>query len=611
MNFDQGLHKCVLTLWLMVLALPWTSLTAQAQARTQNVIVWDTMAPLGDIATIQNRGKWQVVPPDLLLLEANPRAAMADPSHYGRSYAFKGDAVVENLHLIAAFPAQAGSMVIYSKADLKKKVELVPMQLKGHRASIAKCSIIQNTGDEATLDLSFSAGGETDTLNVSVSLGRTGIVAVKPAESMKGVSMVSDIAYGVVPSFVGDDLVFAPGHYPALDTLCIPSESLFLGLLKGQSSMLVVTWPEGKQAVTLSLNTETPRQGLIESVDVENDGKNLYLALLEAPDIWHKEELKRSYLERDIATNWTRPFHAKWKTQLLEGGIRTTFVFQEAKQNIWRGGVGSYIYPVWFDGDTAMVRLSKKIPPKGESVIYFTERQGTPLSVSAPMDIVEASLGRAAYDVILDAAGRQLRTHHRRGAAGIRRACTCGCTEAIEAIFKAGEEVNKKAYVEAAVDDMVYFVTRHLARIDEYQEFARDIVDLLEQTDPSPGELKPFIDSMAEITRELQEECSRARENMKTLAYAGQLAQQTKALTQNKAPGNLQACLELGKQWRAMGGAQDDVLAQSHRLVRKLFVEAGYQGVQHPRAAEITRRIRAMCRQCLRNPDGYEIWPDY
>jgi hypothetical protein len=375
--------------------------------------------------------------------------------------------------------------------------------------------------------------------------------------------------------------------------------------------MLVVAWPQGRQTATVSLDAESRTQGLLKSIDLKNDGKPLYVGLLNAPGLWHKEVLKRTYLEKDITLDWKRPFAAKWKTQLIEGRTQTTFVFKEAKQKIWRGAVGAYTYPVWFDGDATMYRLSKKIPPKGESIVYFTERQGTPLSVLAPVDIMKASLGRDRVDAMLDVPGRQLRTHHRRGAEGIRRACTCGCTEAIEAVFKAGQEVDRRQYVEDAVADMVYFVDRHVARINEYQAFAKDMIEFLALTGKNAGEAKPFVDSMVEITKELQAEYDRAKDNMKTLGYADELARKTEALAQHKKPDSLKACLELGKQWRAMGGAQDDVLAQSHRIARKLFQEAGYRGLETPKAAEIAKQIRERCRQCLRNPDGYEIWPNY
>ena len=96
-----------------------------------------------------------------------------------------------------------------------------------------------------------------------------------------------------------------------------------------------------------------------------------------------------------------------------------------------------------------------------------------------------------------------------------------------------------------------------------------------------------------------------------SLKYADELAKQTNALTQNKQPGNLKAYEDLSIKWRRMGGAQDDLVAQCHRITRSLFQEAGYGCTSSPKAVEIAQQIRARCRDCLRNSDGYEIWADY
>ena len=100
-------------------------------------------------------------------------------------------------------------------------------------------------------------------------------------------------------------------------------------------------------------------------------------------------------------------------------------------------------------------------------------------------------------------------------------------------------------------------------------------------------------------------------ENIKTLDYTNELADKTKALARTKKTGNQEACLELGRKWRQMGGAQDYLLGLFHSLARSLFQEAGYGCVKHPRAVAIAYEIRERCRSCLRNPDGYEVWPDY
>ena len=520
--------------------------------------------------------------------------------------------MIENGHLIAVFRSAEGKVVVYSKADsYEKRIEIVPLQLKGKPATITSYNIIWNTGDETALEVSFSARGRTEKCSVIFSFDRKQIVEIKPGRDMKGISILGPIEYGIAPGFIGDDLIFDAREYPSINTLCVPAENTFLGLLEGQNSMLVVTWPEGKQQMKLVPGDKQGERRLIESIDFENDGKSFYLALLEAGGIWHKEELKPSFLEKDVAVEWKRPFPAKWKTQLLEAGVRTTYNFRESEGRIWRAIAGRYTYPVWFKGEDTFYHLSKKIPPKGESIIYFLERRNTPVSVCTPVDIMKETLGRQLCNEILDIGGRKLRTHHRRGAQGVRRAATCGCTAAIEAVFKAGREVEQKDYVVGAVDDMVYFVTRHVERIGEYQDFARELMGFLNLQSKSSPDLKPFLESIVTITKQIHEEYDRQKENIKSLEYAAELAGETKALTKKKDPKNLKSCLALGEKWRAMGGAQDELLGKYHSITRKLCQEAGYGCVNQPKAVEIAEKIRVRCRKCLRNPDSYEIWADY
>jgi hypothetical protein len=604
-----GLFLCSTAL-IILLVMGMSTLAAGGDEKISTTAIWDTTSPFGDSVDLQNRTSWKIVPANPFMLERDPEAAASDPGYYGREYAFGGDAVVENEHLIAVFHSKKDSVVIYSKADTKnKKLEFVPLELKSGPAKITRCLILQNTGQDAALQVTFSGQGKN--LSAVFTFDRTGIVDIQPGEDMKGVSLVSSIEYGIVPSFIGDDLIFNPADYASTNTLRVPAENFFVGLLAGQNDMLVVTWPKGSQQMKLMLGDNQQKPRLVESVDFENDGKNLCLAILSAPGIWHKEELKPSYLEKDVTIDWKRPFHAKWVTQLPEDQVQTTYTFKESESNIWRGVIGHYTWPVWFSSDKASYRLSKKILPKGESIIYFLESKDTPDSVLTPVDIMKETLGRQLADAILDAPGRKLRTHHRRGAEGVRRACTCGCTEAIQAVFDAGQEVQRKEYVEGAVDDMVFFVTKHMGRIGEYQAFAHDMMEFLNQTRKSDGDLKPYLDKMEEVVQEIPREYQNKLEVIMNLEYAGELARQTKALTLKKEPSNLKAYEELGVKWRRMGGAQDDLVAQCHRITRKLFQEAGYGCTDSPKAVEIAEQIRARCRECLRNSDGYEIWPDY
>jgi len=597
---------------------------SEATSATPNVVLWDTSSPLGNTLNPQDRTGWKAVPRDLTTLEAEPPKASSDPGYYGREYWFRGDAVVENREVAAVFWSAQGRVVLCSKrnpADAHGNLrdsntlgtqiaEILPLDPKAPKPVIGRVEVVRNGEDQVVLKACFSTEGSAD-LWCSFGFGKGEIVEIKPSEGMKGVSLRSSVRYAVAPSFIGDDLIFGANDYASYKTLCVAAENMLVALLDGEETELVLSWPQGKQSMRLQLAEQKPGILLIDGVDFENDGQALYVAALSAPGIWHSEPLEPSFLEKDVPIKWKKPFPARWKTQLYEEGVKTTFSFRNSKGQIWRGVPGSYDYPVWFDADEAFFRLSKKVVPKGEALIYFLEGQDTPASISTPVDILQGTLGREASEPILDVAGRKLRTHHRRGGDGVRRACTCGCTEAIQAVFEAGQEVPRKPYIQGALDDMIYFVHRHVERINQYRAFADELNRFLEAKGRETSELKGFIDSLQQIVGQIPQEYEVQKENMKSFQYADDLARQTLTLASRTDTNNVKAYMELLKAWRAMGGAQDYVLARCHMITRLVCQEAGYGCVHQPEAVALAREVRRRCKQALRTPDGYEIWADY
>jgi len=556
--------------------------------------VWDTMSPSPDEEILADRSGWRAVP---TAGEKWNDPEHYNPENYSLQYSFSGDAAVENEHLVAVFSSTKGKVTIYSKADrAEKKVEVVPLEFRAEPARITHLGVLQNSGDEAVLEAVFAREQTGKNLPMVFSFGRKSIVEITPAASASGISLLAPIRYGVVPDFLSDDLILDPLQYPLLRALNLPSANVFVGLLEGENDMLTVTWPVGKQRVRLVSDVTLGEPRLIESVDIENDGKSVFLAVSSAPGIWHEEVLKASYLEKDIAIGWKRPYSAKWITQLLEDDVETTFTFMEIRpEKFWRGGVGFYPYPVWFEGGTTFYRLGKKIPPKGKSVVYCL--------------ILKDTLGGEVSGDLLDVEGRRLRSHRRKDA--VIGAATCEVTDAMQPVFEAGEEVERKEYIHGGVDDMVYFVTRQRQRIDEYQDFAGRIMEHLDQASRTRPELEAFIADMRAITQEIVRLLDRQKENMKTLAYADELARETKALTLRKDSGNLARFKDLKMKWRGMGGTQDTLVCKFHTITRRLFQQAGYGRVGQPEAVCVADEIRSLCKRCLRNPDGYEIWPDY
>ena len=595
-------------------------------AESPVVVVWDSMQPFADKVDVETRTLWKAIPKDLLALESNPAKSSSDPGYYGRDYAFQGDAILENHRLILAFWSAQGRAVIFSKDlsesskptpsqrlnNARKIAELLPSPNKNRLGKINRCTLIRNVGDMAVLEIAFSDGaGEGKESGAVFVLDKSDILEIKPAKTLKAISLLSPIECAIAPSFIGDDLIFLPGEYSSLNTLHIAAQNLLMGLLHNGDGQLIMTWPKGNQQLQLGLGSKADGKRFVESIDFDNDSQSFYLSALSAPGIWHRETLSSSFLEKDVTVQWAPPFNAKWVTQLTEMGIKTTYAFRENKGQIWRGISGMYTYPIWFEGSKTLYRLNKKVAPKGESIVYFIEGKDTPRYVSTPLEILKASLGRSMSDPIIDVEGRKLRTHHRRGAEGVRRACTCGCTEAMQAIFEKNAELDKKEEIAADIEDMIFFVECHLKRIDEYQLFANELIKFAQTTAKANPELKLYLDKLEQIARRIPQECEAQKENMKSLDHAHALAKKTMALTAKKDAGNLKVYMELLALWRDMGGAQDSVVAQCHAIARQLYQEAGYGCVNQPKAISVAQEIFKRCRQCLRNPDGYEIWADY
>lgn len=599
------------TTWLLAALV---SVAAPAPpAPSAGLVLWDLGASPASMVDFAARGGWQAVPHELLALEKNPAKASSDPGYYGRDFVFRGDAVLETPRYRVRFSRERHEIQVFGALpnDSTPVPEVVATAFgpNADTPGTARLELIRHAGDEVRLRLAWGPESGASGAELTCTLDATGILELQTSGDRTGVRLTAPLEYGVVPAFIGDDLVFPAAAISELTHL--PSELALVGLLKGGATTLLLSWPSAEQSVTMQGPGRGARPEATTRLEIGSGSRSVFLALESAPGIWFRQPLTAKQLEQDVALDWQRPFPARWKTQLLEEGVRTTFTFREDKGEIWRGVPGSYDYPAWFAGPRAFLHPSKKVPPKGEAVIYFLEGQGTPLATLTPAAFLKTTLGRSAAEALIDTSGRKLRTHHRRGGEGVRRACTCGCTEAIQAVFESKEEVARREEIRAALDDMKFFVACHLERIEEYLKFAANLQSQLEVWARQTPSLQKYLGGLQEILAQIPEECAVQKENMKSLKHADELTQRTLALTARQDPTNLKAYMELLKAWREMGGAQDYVVARCHMLTRKLQQEAGYTATGDARAAQLAREIRQRCRATLRNPDGYEIWAEY
>ncbi len=575
---------------IFILAANPGMLTARVPEKKNLIRVWDTSSFLDNV-DVQDKTGWKII---------HARTVS--------KYSFKGDIAVENDYITAVFSSKTGKLLVYSKPDSKKRIECIPLQFRGETAHITTSKILQNTDEKVSMEVHFSTEKLERDLSAVFSFGKNQIIEIKPAGKMEGICLFSPIEFAVVPDFIGGDLIFDPGEYTTVETLYIPAENLSLGLLKGKDAMLVITYPEGKQEIKLVRNNMKGEELIFDSVEFKNDGKSIYLTVLNTPDIWHIEELKSSYMEKDISIGWKRPFPAKWKTQLYEDEVKTTYRFRESKRkSFWRGGVGTYTYPVWFNGEEAFYHLGKKVPPKGESLVYFVEgSNNTPSAVSPPAEIMKQTIGNQMYEKILDFDGRkQISDTRPNSCVGT---ATCGVTGKLKPIFKAGKEGEKKDYIKGGTEDMVYHLTVLTERADGYQVFAGEMIEYLTRMKKKNPESRQFLNKVENLTKEIISAYNHQKENIKSIEYAEELAQKTVALTEKKSSDNLPAYLKLGREWRGMGGSLEGLVRELHTKARRLLQEAGFSSAKSHSTFMIAKEIRNKTRKLLRNPCGYEIW---
>ena len=549
------------------------------------VHVWDTVTPLRAPIDLTQRQGWRAVD--------------------GRG-PLQGDLVAEANSLTAVFASNLGRVLVYAKDDPMCRAEVSPTSLQGKAATLTQVMVSEGEENPLVVHTLFSAKGTSEPVPITFSFGEGSALGIWPKDDTRSITISAPIELALVPSFVGDDLIYDPQAYPSAPSLSLVSEHVLLGLLKGGNSELVMTWQDDIPSVQLITALGNPSATRLSF----EGGKGLFLAVIEAPSIWQRVKLTPDYLERDVTLSWKPPYPAIWLTQLYEDEVKTTFEFRGEKEDTWRGGVGSYDFPTWFSGGKTMLTLGKKIPPEGEAVIYCLERSDdTPRSVLTPIDVVSQTLTGDVLASILDVEGRPAWYPHRPES--VIGGATCGVTDALLKVFRAGQEVEKKYLVEGGVEDMYAYLEGMFERNARFYPFAQEIVVYLEAQQKATPELTPFLRELQATAEEMVSTYDGARDTIRNMDYARELGAKTIALAAKKRPDNARHMVELKQDWTGMGGALEELARKEHTLTRKLYQQAGYGAAIRPDALSVAAEIRTRTKQCLEKPESYEIWANY
>jgi len=509
-----------------------------------------------------------------------------------------GRVVVDVRGRRAVVAREPGAVVIYSgKGSAGKEVARIVPFGPGRAAprAVASCRVAEKSPAGAKLEVSFSGGGTP--LEASFTFSGTGDIEVAPGGGMQGISIRAAIAFGVLPGVVPDDVVYDPAKYPRAQVQ-VPAESLFVCLLRGENDILACAWPRGDQKLRLipARDGGTPR---FAELVLEQDGRSAYVGVMSAPSIWHRQKLSSAYLEKDVVTGWRRPFDAKWKTQLSESGVPTSFFFADHAEEIWRPDTGSYPYPVRFDGAKAVFHLGKKIPPAGTAFIYALEGHAdTPLAL---MNRCSAETAAIASEL----------TERKDYPPPVRRKINvgywhCWGTAMVKrTIYRYGMQNRESAFLEEHADNYVDLAVTNQRRHREYIDFAdgmRKKLDSWTQDEKDHAGVQAYLKRMGGLLDKMRKRFLEPMEDESPEDYireADELGKRLKVLVREDGTELYPEYCDIVERLNGISaGMHEDVSKWFGTCGREWFQQAAYACADNPEAvkyaAEIRRAIRGM-----------------
>ncbi|MCX6929701.1 MAG: hypothetical protein NT154_41770, partial [Verrucomicrobia bacterium] len=541
--------------------------------------VWDAKEELPPIIDWSAKDQWSRV---------------ESPTH-----TFAGTPVLLGRHLAGAVRKSDGGLVISTvqAGGLKPRCVIVPTVA----LPAPKCSLVQGEGRTGIRvssdagDRSYIAWFTTKGL-ISVQANRV------PEFQVRGCRL----RYGLLPSFAGTDLCYAPSKLPGAKDVCIPSTQWFVGLVDDNDSMLVAVWDSDAQAVALGLSGEA-EQRLIDSLSIATEKHGFSLSFVEHADLWHQEALKEDWLGEYVPIGWERPFRARWMGQFFvtPGGkpsfrepcMDYSFPIADAKTRMW--GVwfeGWNHYPFFFDGPHTVFHFEKTFIPTGEALIYFLQPAAADLY--SPCEIVEQALGQEKAEALFDLdANRLRRLKYSTPDQFLYDRPVCATTTRLSKIKQ-----EEKATVGMDLATHLYeFIREIRGRIDQYGTFFGEVQAYLASEKQAHPELQDYLAELEGMVTLAQ---SKSKEIYATplSSVQNKTDAMKKLLQEGKGDGFECGNLDV----RGTAGSQDDLCRHYNRLVMRLAQTAALNCGDSPRKAVVAKHIWDQSRAVLREPTRWE-----
>ena len=585
-------------------------IASPANPRT-GITVWDTGRPAAEAlapAALAGKNDWAAIPP----------GETAD--------SLKGDAVLSNGRIVALLRQQGSAVEVHAveRGGTAARLRLRLMTAAGEPAArLERMAIVENTKGGACLEATFAtATGASATGKFRIKRGDVSVQA-EPGTGAGKLRVECPGRFSVLPDFFADDLTIDATRLP-LDAAEIPSENFVLHLTGEGDAIAMCVFESRKDDVKVTLSGQGDRR-IITGSEVGFEEKKIWVALLDAPKIWHAREIKPADTGKVIALDWTMPFPAHWRVDFTRSNDLTDsweMLLQEKKngkytkpswigsdqseidsdRHRWNTVLGTFPYPCWSDPDRQgylQPLKNKALQIRGPVIVYPINRvEKTPLDAYTVVDVMRNTLGVGPCQHILDVEGHKSEYKGR---------ATCSVRDTLTPIYEKNEQKQKRAKVEETLDEGLTFVKHIRGRIAHYVAFGKDLRQYLAEQTKTHGELSEFIAEMDRLAGEIDDRVAARADKIKTPDDVARMNDAfRKEVLDHDDPDALKRCKEYARALVEIGGSQDELVGECRYVVKALRQRAGILIALDPRVAPVALEIRARTQEALRNPTLHE-----
>jgi hypothetical protein len=488
---------------------------------------------------------------------------------------------------------------------------------------VDRVALVENSKGAATLEAAFrTADGKEALARFRLKRGDVAI-QVEPLAGAERLRVESAGRFVVLPDFFADDIVLDATRLP-LDAVELPSENFVLHLTGGGDALALCVFENRKQDVKVSL-AGTGAARVATASEIGFEGKKVWVALLEAPRVWHARELTAADTGKVLPMDWRMPFPAQWRVDFTksgdlidswemllqdkkDGGYIKPSLLGSGEQRLpptrsrWNTVLGRFSYPCWSDADmqgfleplkTRVLRF------EGPAVVYPLNRvKQTPLDAFTVVDVMRNTLGVGPCEHLLDLEGQKSVYQGR---------ATCSVRDTLMPIYTANQQKQQRKLIDRTIEEGLTFVKHIRGRITRYVDFGHRMRTYLTEQKQKHPELLGFINEMDKLTQEIDRRVAARVDKIQTPEHVAKMNQAfRKDVLDYDGPDARERCRAYTEALVVIGDNQDELSGECRWVLRALRQRAGILMAMDPRVAPVAMEIRTRTQETLRNPASHE-----